>query len=356
MQLRRMIWDPVSSRFTGARRAFVVPDGALSLVPLAALPAGPGRYLIDDGPLVHVLTAERDLIADAWAGTSKGLLAIGGPTFSARLPGSLVASARQAPSVREGHRGASLYECGYPSMRFEPLPGSRAEAEQTRALWTGLHPSDRESAELLVGDSATEQAFKRLSAGYRVLHIATHGFFLGAGCEPVLSGTRAVGGLVNAPATGTRPRARTTLENPLLLSGLALAGANRRSNATSDDEDGILTAEEVASLNLRGVEWAVLSACDTGLGTITAGEGVIGLRRAFQIAGAKTVMMSLWPVGDRTAGQWTELLYRARVTDGLDSAASAWQATRQLLDRRRANRQSTNPFYWAGFVAAGDWR
>ena len=100
----------------------------------------------------------------------------------------------------------------------------------------------------------------------------------------------------------------------------------------------------------------MLSACDTGLGTISAGEGVIGLRRAFQIAGVKTVMMSLWPVGDGTARRWTELLYRARLDAGLDSASSAWQATKQLLEQRRRARQSTNPFYWAGFVAAGDWR
>ena len=357
-QLRRIIWDPVAKRFPNARRVFMVPDGALSLLPFAALPSGAGRYLIEDGPLIHVLTTERDLVADAPSeARNKGLLVIGGPSFSAQAPRSLLASAKTVDAADETRRQVSSPDgCGYRSMRFTPLPGSRMEAEQTKKLWTSLHPSDASASELLLGSSATEQAFKQLSAGHRVLHIATHGFFFDRPCGPGPSGTRAVGGLATSTSPGPRTRKRIATENPLLLSGLALAGANRRITSASDDEDGILTAEEVASLNLRGVEWAVLSACDTGLGTIAAGEGVIGLRRAFQIAGVKTVMMSLWPVGDRTASQWSELLYRARLSEGLDSATSAWLATRRLLESRRLRRQSTNPFYWAGFVAAGDWR
>ena len=145
-------------------------------------------------------------------------------------------------------------------------------------------------------------------------------------------------------------------ENPLLLSGLAMAGANRRAAASADEEDGILTAEEVASLNLDGVEWAVLSACDTGLGEIKAGEGVFGLRRAFQVAGARTVIMSLWSVEDRAAMQWMRALYEGRLRRGLDTAEAVRAASLTVLAERRARGQSTHPFFWAGFVAAGDWR
>jgi CHAT domain-containing protein len=141
-----------------------------------------------------------------------------------------------------------------------------------------------------------------------------------------------------------------------LLSGLALAGANRRANARADEEDGILTAEEVASMNLSGVEWAVLSACDTGLGEIKAGEGVFGLRRAFQIAGAHTVIMSLWSVEDRAAMAWMRALYEGRLARKLDTAAAVREASLTVLRQRRASGQSTHPFYWAGFVASGDWR
>ncbi len=137
------------------------------------------------------------------------------------------------------------------------------------------------------------------------------------------------------------------------VSGLALAGANRRG---SQDAAGILTQDEVPSLQLEGVEWAVLSACDTGLGTIQAGEGVFGLRRAFQVAGVRTVIMSLWPVEDTSAREWMRRLYRARFVSKLGTAESVRRASVRLLQERRARKLSTHPFYWAGFIAAGDWR
>jgi CHAT domain-containing protein len=145
-------------------------------------------------------------------------------------------------------------------------------------------------------------------------------------------------------------------DNPLLLSGLALAGANHRDAAGPDEEDGILTAEEIAAMDLSGVEWAVLSACDTGIGEIKAGEGVFGLRRAFQIAGARTVIMSLWSVEDESARQWMKALYEGRLLKHLDTAEAVRNASLTVLKARRSRGESTHPFHWAGFVAAGDWR
>jgi CHAT domain-containing protein len=118
----------------------------------------------------------------------------------------------------------------------------------------------------------------------------------------------------------------------------------------------VLTAEEIAGLDLQGTEWAVLSACDTGLGEIRSGEGVLGLRRAFQIAGARTVIMSLWSVDDTATRQWMAALYSARLRDHLDTADSVATANRSILAQRRAAHLSTHPFYWAAFVAAGDYR
>jgi CHAT domain-containing protein len=177
------------------------------------------------------------------------------------------------------------------------------------------------------------------------LHLATHGFFLDGRCASATT----------LPAPGV-DMARTTGENPLLLSGLALAGANRRAQTQSGEEDGILTAEEIASLDLRGVEWAVLSACDTGLGEIAAGEGVLGLRRGFQVAGARTLIMSLWSVDDRTASRWMQALYEERWGKEQGTAAAVRAANLRLLAARRAEGASTHPYYWSGFIAAGPGR
>jgi CHAT domain-containing protein len=212
-------------------------------------------------------------------------------------------------------------------------------------------PTSRVS-HLLTAASASEGAFKAQARGNRVLHLATHGFFLGSECSAD-SGTRSVGGLSRVTNMAVNS---ATAENPLLQSGLALAGANRRVRAAADEEDGILTAEEVAALNLDDTEWAVLSACDTGLGEIKNGEGVFGLRRAFQIAGVRTVIMSLWAVEDQTTHQWMRALYEARLRQKLDTAESVRTASLSVLRARQANGLSTQPFYWAAFVAAGDWR
>jgi CHAT domain-containing protein len=112
----------------------------------------------------------------------------------------------------------------------------------------------------------------------------------------------------------------------------------------------------VAGLNLQGTEWVVLSACDTGLGEIRAGEGVFGLRRAFQIAGAHTIIMSLWSVEDQSTRNWMRALYEGRLERHLSTADAVHQASLHILQSRRAAGQSTHPFYWAAFVAAGDWK
>lgn len=335
--LRERLWQPIATYVKDVSTVFVVPDGTLSLVSLAALPSARGRFLIEDGPTIHYLTAERDLVMPPVPDkTTGGLLALGGAAFDDTIPDHVAA----VSSLRGG--------CGsLQSLHFEPLAGTESEVREVARLWTGS------PVEVLQGNRATERAFKREAPGRRVLHLATHGFFLGNDCSGAVAGTRSVGGLV--PVASTRTQARLP-EDPLLRSGLALAGANRRASVRSNDEDGILTAEEVAALNLTGVEWAVLSACDTGLGEIRAGEGVFGLRRAFQMAGVRTVIMSLWPVGDDSARQWMRALYSGRLRAKLDTASAVRRASLAVLNDRRAKHQSTHPFYWAAFVAAGDWR
>jgi CHAT domain-containing protein/tetratricopeptide (TPR) repeat protein len=326
ISLRRRVWDPLVESLEGASRIFIVPDGALNLVSFAALPVGT-RYLLESGLTIHYLSTERDLVRTAGA-EGHGLLALGGPAFDTRT------SAPGGTALRSG--------CGaIGSLRFEDLPGSRAEVRDIARIW-----GDENDVLMLSGRAATKAALTKAIVGRKVVHLATHGFFLGADCAAPIPRTRGVGGIVAAAAV--------PVDNPLLLSGLALAGVNALSGARQSN--AILNAEEIAGLNLQGTEWVVLSACDTGLGQITSGEGVFGLRRALQIAGVHTIIMSLWSVEDQSTRDWMKALYAARLTKQLDTPDAVRAASLQLLEQRRKRNLSTHPFYWAAFVAAGDWR
>src|SRR5947209_1249135 len=195
-------------------------------------------------------------------------------------------------------------------------------------------------ANFLTGEGATKSALKQTVAP-RILHIATHGFFLQSPQTVADGDARA--------ATATRgAEAAAESDNPLLRSGLALAGANRRSGAAADE--GILTALEASGLNLWGTKLVVLSACDTGLGEVHNGEGVYGLRRAFVLAGAESLVMSLWPASDYSTRSLMASYYR-NLKQGLGRGAALRQVQLDMLRRD----PQLHPFYWANFIQSGEW-
>ncbi len=332
--LRRRVWDPLAPLLRGTSRVFVVPDGALHRLAFDALPTGTASYLVETGPLLHLLSAERDLVRATEAPTDgRGLLAVGDIDFDAPAGAA-------AATVRGGACEAR------DALRFAPLPGTGAEAREIATLWRRAARGD---ARLLARRDATESAIKSAAPGRAVLHLATHGFFLDDGCaREATPALRGIGGMrphdVAIAASG---------DNPLALAGLACAGANRHA---ADGEDGVLTAQEIAALDLRGVQWAVISACESGSGAVQLGEGVLGVRRAFAAAGARTTITSLWPVRDDATARWMRAAYGARVLEGRDTAAAMQAACRAVLRDRRAHGLSTHPAAWAAFVAAGDWR
>jgi CHAT domain-containing protein/tetratricopeptide (TPR) repeat protein len=332
-ELRERIWDPLVGAIGTVERVYWVPDGALDLVDPATLPVGSKDYLVDRGPLVQICTSERDLGTEADPVDSRGLLALGDADFDAATAGVV---------------SWSTSETSPAPAAFARLPASRSEVEQLAALWRrAVAPAVgavRGACKLLVGAAATEAAFKREVAGRGYVHLAVHAFF-GSPSGPSAPGLRGIGAIA--------PEAPTTLSNPLLQAGLVLAGANRRSDASPEGEDGILTALEIANLDLRSAELVVLSACNTGIGTPSSGEGVLGMRRAFAVAGARCLVVSLWPVHDETASRWMRSFYEARLASGLDTAEATWQAHRDGLARCRAAGTSTHPLFWAGFVATG---
>jgi CHAT domain-containing protein len=359
-ELRAAIWDPIASALEGSRQVFIVPDAALHLVSFATLPVGETRYLVENGPLLHYLSAERDLVeAPSRSRTGQGLLVLGGPDFdSARRTAGPSASTglRDAVSSQAALRGDPISCEEFRRIRFEPLPGAGAEIGEIASIWErrGSRDGGRSERVLrLTGAGADEASLKHSAHGFGIVHLATHGFFVDS---------ERCGSLIDGARKGARRGLRVGFEedttsggNPLLLAGLALAGANGRGQRAAEEEDGILTAEEIATIDLSGVDWVVLSACETGIGKVTAGEGVLGLRRAFEIAGAGTLITSLWSVEDVSTRSWMRSLYENRLK-GLSTAEAVRRADLDRIEAMRSAGGTTHPYYWSGFVAAGDWR
>ena len=220
-------------------------------------------------------------------------------------------------------------------MKLAPLPATKVEIATIAAL---LRKHDWQLEEY-TEDNATKESIQQVK-GPKILHVATHAFFLPDQAASV---------------RGTLLQMPPGFEDPMLRSGLFFAGANRalRGEKPSKDlEDGILTAYEAAGLNLQGTELVVLSACDTGLGKIENGEGVFGLRRAFQEAGAQAVLMSLWAVPDRETQELMTLFY-TRWLGGEDKQQALRDAQMELRLKVRARYGDDKPFYWGGFVLVG---
>lgn len=323
MAVRKHLFDALNLvRRDG--RLFVVADAGVHRLNFAALPDGEG-FLIERGLRLHLLETEQDLAAVA-APARDGLLLLGVPT----LARSDVAALGQ---LRGG--------CPELGNALQPLPGAAHEIDTLAAL---SRAAGREQVVALKGGAATASALRRDAARAGIIHFATHAFELGAHCAARAGSVRRGVGLRRDYADGA-PDARAALARE---AGLVLSG-ERGSN-------GLLLGADVSTLALDGVAWVVLSACDTGLGARLGDEGVFGLRRAFRLAGARTVLMSLWPVDDAATSAWMEALYRARLQQAQDTVDAVAAADLAVLQARRARGESPHPFYWAGFVAAGDWR
>jgi CHAT domain-containing protein len=217
-------------------------------------------------------------------------------------------------------RGATPPCEEFSKVEFQPLPGTALEVSDIGSTWKQWNAA--EPSQLVTGNDATLARFLEDAAHSRVLHVATHAFLLDKNC-----------------GNG----------NPLLHSGLVFAGGGH------GGMQSILTAQQIASLDLNGVDWAVLSACNTGNGELHDGEGVLGLQRAFRVAGAHSVIMTLWPVDDDVTRQFMHKLYDQRLSHHATTADAVWNSARTLLEERRAAGKSTHPWYWAGFVGSGGW-
>jgi len=324
-ELSEKLLGPLRPRLGNTERLLISPDGALNLLPFAALFDDKGEYLAKRFEITY-LTSGRDLLRLASGSSSRSsAFVVADPDY-----GKSASMLAQVDTSIQPRRSIDLDRGG---MVFKPLPGTVEEAKMLKAL---LKLNDQN---VLVGANATEAKLKQLH-GPSILHIATHGFFLS---------NKEISAAALKPVGFIQDQYPVPLgENPLLRSGLALAGANPRRAGT--DDDGILTAAEAAQLDLRGTQLVVLSACETGVGDVQNGEGVYGLRRALVLAGAQTQVTSLWKVAD-VATKDLMLDYYKRLLKGEGRSAALREAQRTMIN----SQERSHPYFWAAFVPIGNW-
>lgn len=317
-QLYSKIWRPIEGKSGNTATVLIGPDGVLNLVPFAALKASNGQFLIEKYNIGYVSVGKDLQTGVTPRPFTLDLLLVANPDFDFNK------------HKKEQERGTiDRHFCNYGIRSslstgiFHPLRGTEVEAREIAVLFK------KHKTKILTGKRATE-AEVRNAINVKILHLASHGFFL----EP---GSKKKGS-----------RKRGILENPLLRSGIALAGANQAFSAEGQD-DGILTAYEVTGLNFRSTDLVTLSACETGRGEIRTGEGVFGLRRAFALAGAKNLMMSLWMVKDDITAEHMKDFYNLYI-EGQTPLTALKNAQLKMIEKLRKTRNDAPPALWAPFI------
>jgi CHAT domain-containing protein/tetratricopeptide (TPR) repeat protein len=376
-EIRARVWIPLEELLVGARTVLISPDGALGRLPFAALPGKePGTYLLEEYRFTFV-PAPRTI--PAWRN-------------------------EVSTSSRPDHELLLVGDVDYgPTLgRWLPLPGAAQEMRSVADLFRALRKLDEADIVQLEGAGATKTRFRTAASASRIIHLATHGFFTGidqlASDDYVLNETQLENGAQRASKTDVTHH----VDEALLRSGLVFAGANMPipdlqstpdpnvADAERVADSGILTAAELALLSLGDVDLVVLSACDTGLGPAANGEGLLGIQRACQIAGARNTVASLWKVDDQMTQRlmvefyhnllekkqsYLDALRNAQLTllnelrgespasllGSLPNAGPA-DAPTTLADRGAnapadaANGAASSPRVWAAFTFSGDWR
>ncbi|MFM6570621.1 MAG: tetratricopeptide repeat protein [Microcystis panniformis] len=294
-QLDEKLMQPIRQLLGNTRTILLSPDAALNLIPFEALVDENNQYLVENYHITY-LTSGRDLLRLK-------------DKFASQQPPIIMADPFYG---KAGKKVALTRSIDLSEFTFPGLPGTEQEAKAIENLLP--------QATVLTGSQATENAVKQVKKP-NILHIATHGFFI-------------------------KPESNV-IENPLLRSGLVLAGVTI---GQSEGDDGVLTALEITALNLVGTKLVVLSACDTGKGVIKIGQGVYGLRRALVIAGSESQLISLSKVSD-DATKDLMVAYYGRLQKGEGRS----EALRQIQLGMLKSENYQHPFYWASFIISGDW-
>ena len=349
-RLRVRLLDPVlAAAGADVERLFVAADDLVFLVPLDALPldAEGAQRLGDRVRIVGEVSFARLIATQRSDAGSPALLAFGGVDYDAAGSAAPGVVAVSAPIVegRAASRELASPEVDPSAARasmpatFRKLPQTRREVEATAEIFEeafGLEPV------LLTREATTKAALFEAAAKKRFVHLATHGWFAPESVRSTADAWAEVGG---SARMGLEERVNGLA--PMTLCGLALAGANHGRDSLGR-VTGILTAEELCSLDLSQCELAVLSACETNVGVRRAGQGIQSLQAALYAAGARTSITSLWKVDDAATRSLMEAFYSNLWLEGMGKAEALWEAKKALRE------DGDPPAHWAGWVLTGD--
>jgi CHAT domain-containing protein/Tfp pilus assembly protein PilF len=318
----------------GKKNLIISPDGALNLIPFEILTPPDGKHLIEKYTISYV-GAGRDIVRFSdTATTAATALIMADPDYN--LGQNEKQQIAVQMKVASGVHGNVTRDAS--RLSFTPLPDTKQEADAISKVLSS-------SMNLAVHNYQNNKALEDVlftGAPPRIMHLATHGYFLSD--EENKGSSTSTRGLVIKEKAGLGYDYFVKIENPMLRSGIALAGVN--SSLKEGRDDGLVSAEKILGLRLKGTDLVVLSACETGVGDVKNGEGVFGLKRAFFLSGAKSLVMSLWSVPNT---ETTELM-----TDFYTLMAAGNSKTDALREAKlNMMKKKPNPFYWGAFVLTG---
>ncbi len=332
-ELYGILINPLISIAPEFSTIIISPDGELNLIPFEILAADDDHYLIENYDLKYVSSGRDILTFGDFQNNITDILILADPKYDCRISGIDKERNKFTENASASDSRGSRTNNGCNLRNFTPLPYTGVEAREIVNL---LEKLKIENVRYFSDDDASETVLKEYALSPQVLHLATHGFF----CEARTDNNQSL------------------IQNPLLRSGLALADANCINELSYDrlrtlGEDGILTAFEASGLDLSQTRLVVLSACETGLGEVQSGEGVFGLRRAFQYAGSGAILMSLWKVDEAETSDLMSGFYENWLS-GNSKSKSFRKAALDIMNKRRDNSGCAHPYYWGGFVLLGN--
>ena len=322
-----LLWKPLLPFIGIPKTIYIVPSGQIHRISFAALQNEKGRSLFDIYGL-HQLLSAREILNNQAPNSNRSALVFGGVDFSSEEPAAIKNNIRD--TVQKNFIAYNTTRGG----TFNALPGTLNEVNAIKHILTG----NKWNVQLFTGKSASKINFtENISGTCSILHLATHGFYFPLK-QNIIDATESFNEKIKSA------------DKPLLRSGIVFSGVNKywsNNTMTQTNNNGIVTAQEIANLDLSKCALVVLSACETALGDINSTEGVYGLQRGFKMAGVNKMILSLWPVPDTETSELMQNFY-ANVTKG-QSFYTAFYNARSIIKQKYKD-----PYKWAGFVLIGE--